>query len=163
MKNLISNIGCKISSNKIIFFSRAICTYLIEKYAKNDSLYPKDPKQRAIINQRLYFDMSSLYQSFAEFFVSEISSTIHFNRSNMQVRPIKIFVIFQYPQVFGGAPADSAKLEKIHEAVAYLEKFLESTNYVAGDHLTVADLVLVTTVSNFEVVKYFSNKFCQLL
>ena len=50
-------------------FSRAICTYLIEKYAKDDALYPKDPKQRAIINQRLYFDMGSVYHSFAEYFV----------------------------------------------------------------------------------------------
>lgn len=45
--------------------SRAIMVYLVEKYGKDDSLYPKDPKARAIVNQRLYFDMGTLYQRFA--------------------------------------------------------------------------------------------------
>lgn len=44
--------------------SRAILTYLVEKYGKDDSLYPKDPQKRAVINQRLYFDMGTLYQRF---------------------------------------------------------------------------------------------------
>jgi len=44
--------------------SRAIQVYLVEKYGKTDSLYPKCPKKRAVINQRLYFDMGTLYQSF---------------------------------------------------------------------------------------------------
>ncbi|KAJ8682264.1 hypothetical protein QAD02_018056 [Eretmocerus hayati] len=115
--------------------SRAICTYLIEKYAKNDSLYPKDPKQRAIINQRLYFDMGTVYQSFADYY---------------------------YPQIFGGAPADPAKLEKIHEAFGYLEKFLDGQNYVAGSNLTVADLVLATSISNFTLFEDVDfNKYSQ--
>lgn len=51
--------------------SRAICTYLIEEYGgDSQSLYPKEPKQRAVINQRLYFDMECVYHSFAEYFVS---------------------------------------------------------------------------------------------
>lgn len=45
--------------------SRAILTYLVEKYGKDDSLYPKDAKARAVVNQRLYFDMGTLYQRFA--------------------------------------------------------------------------------------------------
>lgn len=44
--------------------SRAIMTYLVEKYGKDDSLYPKDPKARAVVNQRLYFDLGTLYQRF---------------------------------------------------------------------------------------------------
>lgn len=45
-----------------IWESRAILSYLAEKYGKDDSLYPKDPQKRAIVNQRLYFDMGTLYQ-----------------------------------------------------------------------------------------------------
>ncbi|XP_014213707.1 uncharacterized protein LOC106643189 [Copidosoma floridanum] len=112
--------------------SRAICTYLCDKYAKNDSLYPKDPKQRAVINQRLYFDMGTMYQSFADYY---------------------------YPQVFGGAPADKDKLEKCNEALGYLENFLEGQNYVAGNSLTVADLVLTSSVSNFTIVDFDMSKF----
>lgn len=45
-------------------------TYLADQYGKNDSLYPKDPRKRAIVNQRLYFDMGTLYQAFAEYYVN---------------------------------------------------------------------------------------------
>ena len=67
--------------------------YLVDKYAKNDSLYPKDPKTRAVINQRLYFDLGNLYSSFAEYYVSShlvnvtlyaASSHVNFNRSNRE-------------------------------------------------------------------------------
>merc|ERR1712055_945459 len=46
--------------------SRAICSYLVAAYGKDDSLYPKDPKERALVDQRLYFDMGSLYEKFAQ-------------------------------------------------------------------------------------------------
>lgn len=45
----------------VLWESRAIAGYLVDKYGKDDSLYPKDLKKRALVNQRLYFDSSSLY------------------------------------------------------------------------------------------------------
>jgi glutathione S-transferase len=36
--------------------SHAINAYLVSKYAKNDNLYPKDLKKRALVDQRLHFD-----------------------------------------------------------------------------------------------------------
>lgn len=50
-----------VDNNFSIWESRAILGYLVEKYGKNDSLYPKDPQQRAVVNQRLYFDMGTFY------------------------------------------------------------------------------------------------------
>ena len=50
-------------------FSRAIITYLADQYGKDNSLYPKDVKKRALIDQRLYFDMGTLFQLFKSYYV----------------------------------------------------------------------------------------------
>ncbi|XP_068157669.1 glutathione S-transferase D2-like [Drosophila tropicalis] len=107
-----------------IWESRAILVYLVEKYGKNDSLYPKDPQKRALINQRLYFDMGKLNKSFGDYF---------------------------YPQFRFGKPGDPEDLKKIEEAFGFLDTFLEGQLYVAGNHLTLADISILATVSTFVV------------
>lgn len=47
-------------------FSNAILQYLAEKYAKDDKIYPKDPKSRAIVNHRLCFNLSTYYRYISE-------------------------------------------------------------------------------------------------
>ncbi|XP_046967287.1 glutathione S-transferase 1-1-like [Vanessa cardui] len=106
-----------------IYESRAIITYLVNKYGKGSALYPEDPKARALVDQRLYFDIGTLYQRFGDYF---------------------------YPQIFGGAPADKDKLAKVEDALKLLDTFLEGQKYVAGPNLTVADLSIVAGVSSFE-------------
>ncbi|KMZ04012.1 glutathione S transferase D1 [Drosophila simulans] len=115
--------------------SRAIQVYLVEKYGKTDSLYPKCPKKRAVINQRLYFDMGTLYQSFANYY---------------------------YPQVFAKAPADPEAFKKIESAFEFLNTFLEGQEYAAGDSLTVADIALVASVSTFEVAGFEISKYANV-
>lgn len=44
--------------------------YLANQYGKDDSLYPKDPKKRALVDQRMYFDIGTLYQSLADYYVN---------------------------------------------------------------------------------------------
>lgn len=34
--------------------------YVVDKYAKDDLLYPKDVAKRALVNQKLFFDSSFL-------------------------------------------------------------------------------------------------------
>jgi hypothetical protein len=55
----------------LYFFSRAILAYLANQYGKDDSLYPKDAKKRAIVDQLLYFDIGTLYQGFLNYYVSK--------------------------------------------------------------------------------------------
>lgn len=124
--------------------SRAIMTYFVNQYGKDDSLYPKDPKKRAVVDQRLYFDIGTLYARFGDLYVCDFWKWFFF----------VLNVIFQYPIIFAGAPQDPAKLEKINEAMKFLDIFLEGEKYVAGDNLTVADLTIVATVSTLEVVGY---------
>ena len=49
--------------------SKAIITYLMNKYAADSDLYPKDPASRAQVDQRLYFD-SALFASIRGIVVS---------------------------------------------------------------------------------------------
>lgn len=85
--------------------SRAIMVYLVEKYGKTASLYPSDPKARAIVNQRMYFDMGTLYERLAAYY---------------------------YPQIFAKAPANPENMKKLEEAVGYLNTFLEGQTYAVS-------------------------------
>lgn len=57
-----------VDGDFVLWESRAINTYLVSAYAKDDSLYPKDLKKRAIVDQRLYFD-ASLFEKLRSCFV----------------------------------------------------------------------------------------------
>lgn len=114
--------------------------YLVEKYGKpcnNDSLYPTDPQKRAIVNQRLYFDMGTLYQRFGDYY---------------------------YPQIFEGAPANETNFAKIGEALAFLDTFLEGERFVAGGNgYSLADISLYATLTTFEVVGYDFSAYVNVL
>lgn len=45
-------------------------TYLVSAYAKDDTLYPKDIRIRALIDQRLHFDLGTLSQRMIDYYVS---------------------------------------------------------------------------------------------
>lgn len=107
--------------------SRAIQTYLVNKYAPDSPVYPKEPKARAIVDRMLYFDIGTLYKAEGDFL---------------------------YPQLFMGKPADAEKEESFKKALVLLEGFLEKTPYVAGDHLTLADFSIVASLSFAEVADY---------
>ncbi|KAH8346995.1 glutathione S-transferase D7-like [Drosophila kikkawai] len=116
-----------------IWESRAIVVYLVEKYGKPDSpLYPKDPQKRALINQRLYFDMGTLFDSLAKY----------------------IFPLFRT-----GSLGDQESLDKFNSALELLNTFLEGQDYVAGSKLTVADLAILATVSTIEMIQFDLQKF----
>lgn len=51
-------------------------TYLVSQYATDDSLYPKDVKTRALVDQRMQFDLGTLYRRMADYFVSLFSNSI---------------------------------------------------------------------------------------
>lgn len=112
--------------------SRAIQLYLVEKYGKDDSLYPKDVQKRAQIHQRLYFDMGTLYQRFADYW---------------------------YPQLFAKAPANPENFKKMEEAMEFFNTFLSGQKWAVGDHMTIADISLAATVSTYEVGSFDFSKY----
>lgn len=120
-----------VDNGFVVWESRAIITYLAEKYGKDDSLYPKDPQKRALVNQRLYFDLGTLGLSFIEYYVPRLQ----------------------------GKSADPEKLKKIETAFDYLNTFLEGQKYVAGDKLTIADIAILSTTTSFVALYFDLSKF----
>lgn len=108
----------------IIWDSHAICTYLISRYAPDDSLYPKDLVKRAHIDQRLHFDSGVLFSAI--------------RNANMVV-------------YLGGSEVPKEKIDGLHSALELLETFLTDSQYLVGNQLTVADLACLTTVTAFEL------------
>ena len=107
--------------------SRAIASYLAHKYEAKPGakkLYPgwDDPRVRARVDQRLYFDMGTFYKAFGE---------------------------CVYPMMFRGEPAKEEHLAKLREVLGWANGFLLETGYVAGTQdLTIADLAFLATFSS---------------
>ena len=63
-------VPCMEDGELVLNESRPIATYLVAKYGKDDKLYPADIVTRAVIDQRLYFDMGAFYKSLGDVVVS---------------------------------------------------------------------------------------------
>lgn len=44
-------------------------TYLVDQYGPDETLYPRNPEARALVNQRLYFDLGTLFASVYSYYV----------------------------------------------------------------------------------------------
>lgn len=111
-----------VDNGFILWESRAICHYLVEKYGKDNSIYPSDAKARGVITQRLYFDFL-LYERFADYYYAP-----YFKRK--------------------GTPEE---LKKFEDNVAMLDKLLAPSEFFAGTKsFSIADVFLYSTVSCFQ-------------
>ncbi|KAJ9600239.1 hypothetical protein L9F63_009464 [Diploptera punctata] len=120
-----------VDNGFVLWESRAILGYLANKYAKDDSIYPKDPQKRAIVDQRLYFDLGTFTPSLREFVLKMRS----------------------------GKDPTADMATNIEEAFQLLDKFLDGQDWVAGNNITIADYSIVigaslTELIGFNIVKY---------
>jgi len=116
----------------VLWESRAILGYLANEYKQ--SWYPKNNKERAIVDQRLYFDADVLYLRFANTYIANL---------------------------FRDEKITDKKLADLNEALEWLDGFLKKSKWAAGDNMTIADCSLVSTVSTIEIfdhdLKPFKN------
>ncbi|KAF2886397.1 hypothetical protein ILUMI_19777 [Ignelater luminosus] len=109
----------------ILWESRAIMKYLLDQYGKDDLYFPKDPKQAAVVNQRLYFDATTLAPRLVDYY---------------------------FPVVLLGQTPDIEKKLKYEEALEWLDGFLKKSMWVAGQQMTIADFSIIANVSTAEAL-----------
>ncbi|KAI4470439.1 glutathione s transferase d10 isoform a-related [Holotrichia oblita] len=120
-----------VDGDTVITNSHAISIYLVEKYGKNDALYPKDVVRRTLVNQRLFFDEGTMFQ------------ILYLTMTYSVIRKEKI------PEL---------NKKRAEEAYKFLETFLKGQEWVAGNSLTIADLHLITTVTTLNILFPFNNE-----
>ncbi|XP_043478652.1 glutathione S-transferase D5-like isoform X2 [Leptopilina heterotoma] len=108
----------------ILWESKAIMIYLVSRYAKNDTLYPKNPRRKGIVDQRLYFDIGTLYKNVYNSYFGVLMG-------NEKKPPEK-------------------EIQDLEKSFEILNVFLQDTKFVAGNCLTIADFSIVTTTSTAE-------------
>ncbi|XP_022229125.1 glutathione S-transferase 1-like [Drosophila obscura] len=108
-----------------LYDSHAINAYLVAKYGKEDSLYPKDLQQRAIVDQRLHYDSSVVGRT---------------------LRAIT-FPLFRLNET----QIPKARIDALEDVYTTLETFLTINEYIAGKHLTIADFHIIAILSTIEI------------
>lgn len=109
-----------VDDDLILTESRAILTYLVEKIAPGNDLYPKDLKVRAKIDQFLHFDGGELIPI---------------------LRPC-VKSLFWFAQ----DPTEES-IKNWNEKVGIVDKYLEGKNYFVAEHRTLADVTIYATLS----------------
>ncbi|KAF5290820.1 hypothetical protein FQA39_LY14582 [Lamprigera yunnana] len=121
----------------VIWDSHAINTYLISKYGKDDSLYPKDLALRAKVDQRLHFDSGLAFPG-----IRRITEPIVFR--GMRTIP------------------ENLKEDNL-KTYGFLETFLKDSKWMVGNNLTVADMCLIPSITTLNLlVPIDENKFPNL-
>ncbi|XP_054711796.1 glutathione S-transferase 2-like [Uloborus diversus] len=104
--------------------SRAIATYLVNKYAPNNPIYPEDPKKRAVIDRMLYLD-TSLFAVLRDMMM---------------------------PLWQKGTLPSQELLEALKKQLTFFEEFLGKTSYAAADHITLADFSFAANIEHLKIL-----------
>lgn len=131
--NPASTVPALVDGDLKIFDSSAIAIYLVENYAKDDSLYPKEKLKRAKVNEKLFYVASTVFPS--------------------------IFNVF-FPVIFCGATeVNETSIARLHRIYGTIEMMLADQEYLTGSNITLPDLFLwCITESISRVVSIDSEK-----
>lgn len=112
----------------VIVDSHVISGYLVDKFGKNDKLYPKDLVKRAHVNSRLFYNASNIFSRIRSLF-----DPIFFEKCSK---------------------LDGWKVKYIENSWEIVDRFVAESPFVCGNDLTIADLSLISSISSIdEIVK----------
>lgn len=132
--NPTSTVPALVDGDVSVFDSSAIGIYLVEKYAKDDSLYPKELTLRTKVNERLFYISSFMFP--------------------------RIYQIFVPGYAGNETEIPKEKIEGIHRGYQTIEIFLSGNDYLSGKVLTLADLSLWTIMESLvQVIPIDAEKF----
>ncbi|KAF2901359.1 hypothetical protein ILUMI_04817 [Ignelater luminosus] len=118
----------------IIRESHVINTYLVQKYSKDDYLYPQNLQKRTLIDQCLYLDCGVIQPKMMAILEPIIKHSV------------KII------------PKD--KSDNLIQILSTLETTLQGKKYLTGNNVTIADLNIIATISACSVlVPVAANRF----
>lgn len=109
-----------VDGETIVWDSHAIITYLVDKYGIDNKLYPKDLAVRAKVNQRLFFEASSLFP---------------------KLRQVVVSIFFQ-----NGTMPSKDTVDNMYKTLDILEIFLAIDNYLVGNGWTIADISVANSI-----------------
>ncbi|XP_062552005.1 glutathione S-transferase 1-like [Armigeres subalbatus] len=109
----------------VVIDSHAIAIYLVSKYAPNSGLYPSDIKQQARINSILHFESGVLF-------------------------PRLRWIGESLLEACEWADVPQERIDYALKSVELLEALLGDDPYMAGGHVTLADISCVTSFSSLE-------------
>ncbi len=115
-----------------LFESNAICRYLCDKH--NAPLYPKETRPRAVIDQWIDF------------------ISFHIGANFMPIVYNRVFAPRRGLPVNAAAIADGEKFLKQYFPV--IEQQLEGHRMIAGDELSLADIILLALLEPAEMAQY---------
>ncbi|KAF5270024.1 hypothetical protein FQR65_LT05823 [Abscondita terminalis] len=122
--NILHSVPTLDDDGLVICDSHVINAYLVQKYGKNDALYPSDLHERVLVDQKLAFDLGILFPTLSEIDDAYQSKEISLLTSKM--------------------------IEKVKTAYGYLGKMLENKKWVALDRVTIADFSCFATVTSLD-------------
>ncbi|XP_053677665.1 glutathione S-transferase 1-like [Anopheles nili] len=115
----------------VLWDSHAILIYLARRYGGGTDLYSEDFEQQARINAALFFESSLLF------------ARLRFCTDNLVV--------------MGRATVPEENLQRATEGLQRFENMLQA-DYVAGEHMTIADLSCIASVTTLHLLLHPSRE-----
>ncbi|CRL00424.1 CLUMA_CG013690, isoform A [Clunio marinus] len=126
--NPLHQVPVLVDGDFVLTESRAILAYLLNKFQPESDLFPQDPKARAVVDQKLYYDATVVFESFAQI----VRSVLY--KGNKKIL--------------------KEDREKLVNTLNYLDNLLSKTQWFAGNNITIADYSILGTITTLKEFGY---------